>query len=178
MGYPQRFGVRLLLLDSGQSHFSPLLSFSPDFIQDSLSDPAEGRTVVSVTKVENAGHLVGHLFRGLKNSFVNLCPNQGCTRTAYSSCGGDRGHPRWNQPSPATEALIMALVIHPDSYICVSCCISTLREIYFEDLQMRFFGCSSVRALTEYQRKLLAGSLRDDFRRDPGFAANQTPNAT
>ena len=69
MGYPQRFGVRLLLLGSGQSHFSPSPSFSPGFIQDSLSDPAEGRIVASVTKVENAGHL--EVFRGLNYSVVD-----------------------------------------------------------------------------------------------------------
>jgi len=60
------------------------------------------------------------------------------------------GHPRWNQSSPATEALIMALVIQ--TLIFVSPVVFQL----FEKFISRTYNCvssvSSVRVLTEYRR--------------------------
>jgi hypothetical protein len=38
-----------------------LLYRSPEFIQDSLCDVSEGRIVASVTKVQDAGHMVSIL---------------------------------------------------------------------------------------------------------------------
>ena len=102
------------LLSLCQSRFSPSPPSSPDFIRDSLSDSKEGRIIASITNIKDAGHLVRSLSRSFKCSFVE--PNQGCTGATYCSCGGDCGHPRWNQSYAATKALIAGMPI-PNSYI-------------------------------------------------------------